>query len=126
MDQIKAELIRKDLDAMLKELAKKHGLSVSPTRGNYTSTDVKFTVVLGDAAAIGSDDVNPEYVRNLKRNGVLYGLDLSYLGKTFNFGQRIGVTFQGLKGKKAVFKTPDGEIRLADATVVAQILKATK
>lgn len=121
MDHAKAELIRKDLDATLKEFAKKHGLSVSPARGTYTGSDVKFTAVFGDS---GVPDVNPEYVRNLMRNGLMYGLNSSHIGKTFNFGQLLGVTFQGLKGKKAVFKTKDGSVRLADAELVAQILRA--
>ena len=126
MDKAKAYLIQAEVNAALKEIAKKHGMSVSPSRGNYDSVGLKLSFIFGDTETIGTADINPEYVRNLERNGLMYGLDKSFIGKTFNFGQRIGVTFQGLKGKKAVFKTRDGEVRLADAMVVAQILKATK
>lgn len=126
MDRAKAILIQAEVNAALKEIAKKHGMSVSPARGNYDAVGLKLSVIFGDTATIGTDDINPEYARNLERNGHMYGLDKSFIGKTFNFGQRVGVTFQGLKGKKAAFKTRDGEIRLADAMVVAQILKAAK
>ena len=126
MDRAKAILIQAEVNAALKEIAKKHGMSVSPGRGNYDAVGLKLSFIFGDTAAIGTADINPEYARNLERNGHMYGLDTSFIGKTFNFGQRVGVTFQGLKGKKAAFKTRDGEVRLADAALVAQILKAAK
>ena len=120
MDKTLAYKIQAEINAALADIAKRNGLTVSPTRGNYDSVGLKLSFVIGQ----GEEGANPEYARNLERNGHMYGLDTSSIGKTFNFGQRVGVTFQGLKGKKAAFKTRDGEVRLADAALVAQILKS--
>ena len=122
MDKAKAELIRVELEAALKSIAEKHGLSVAPTRGTFTSTDLKFSAVFGDTGT----DTNPEYVRNLQRNGIMYGLDMSFIGKTITIGARAGLTFQGLKGKKAAFVAPDKKVWLYDAALAAQLLKVAK
>lgn len=123
MDKIKADKIHADLTAVLKQFAAKHGLSLSPMRGNFTMTDIKVSFVMSDAPQ--AEGVNPEYVRNLQRNGSLYGLSIDDVGRTFDFGQRIGAVFLGLKGKKAVFRTQNDGIRVADAVLVAQVLRAT-
>ena len=122
MDKAKAEMIRVEVEVALKNIAQKHGLSVAPARGTFTSSDLKFTAVFGDTGS----DTNPEYVRNLQRNGFMYGLDMSFIGKTITIGARAGLTFQGLKGKKAAFKAPDSKIWLYDANLAAQLLKVAK
>ena len=67
MDRAKAILIQAEVNAALKEIAKKHGMSVSPARGNYDAVGLKLSVIFGDTATIGTDDINPEYARNRKR-----------------------------------------------------------
>lgn len=123
MDQLRAIAIQKDLDQVLAAFAAKHGLTVAPTRGSFTNTDIKISVVFGDVATIGSPDVNPELVRNLKRNGDLYGLTMSHLNKKVNIGTRHNLTFQGLRGKKAVFKDPSGQSWLYDAALASDYLR---
>lgn len=125
MDKQKVIAIQKDIDAALAEVAKKHGLSVSGIRGSFSETGLKFSAVMGDIQTIGCD-ADPEYVRNLERNGQFYGLDKTFIGKVVTIGARTGLVFQGLKGKKAAFKAPDQKVWLYDAQVAAQILKTFK
>ena len=124
MDKQKVIIIQNDIDAALAEVAKKHGLSVSGIRGSFSETGLKFSAVMGDIQTIGSD-ADPEYVRNLERNGRFYGLDKSFIGKSITIGTRAGLVFQGLKGKKAAFKAPDKKIWLYDAALAAQLLKTS-
>lgn len=126
MDATRANELHKKLEATLKQFAADNGLSMSHIKGNFSSIDLKVSLVFGDTEAIGSDDANPEYVRNLKRNGFMYGLTLDMVGKAVNIGSKRGVKFQGLRGKKAGFKDSDGKIWLYDAELAAQILKAAK
>jgi hypothetical protein len=126
MDSVRANEIHKKLQATLKQFAAENGLSMSSIKGNFSSIDLKVSVVFGDVEAIGTDEANPEYVRNLKRNGWMYGLELDMVGKAVDIGSKRGVKFQGLKGKKAGFKDNDGKIWLYDATLAAQLLKAAK
>lgn len=123
MDKHKVIAVQKDINAALAEVAKKHGLSVSDIRGSFSETGLKFSAVMGDIQKIGCD-ADPEYVRNLERNGKFYGLDKSFLGKSITIGTRAGLVFQGLKGKKAAFKAPDSKVWLYDASLAAQLLKA--
>lgn len=122
MDKQKVIAVQKDIDAALAEVAKKHGLSVSGIRGNFSEIGLKFSAVMGDIQTIGCD-ADPEYVRNLERNGEFYGLDKSFVGKSITIGTRAGLVFQGLKGKKAAFKAPDNKVWLYDAALAAQLLK---
>ena len=126
MDAIRANQIREKLQVLLEQFADQNGLSVSNIKGNFTSTDIKIAFVLGDADAIGSDEIDPEYVRNLKRNGVLYGLKLEDLDKTVNIGSRINLKFHGLRGKKACMKDRDGKIWLYDAFIVGHLIRGAK
>ena len=122
MDKTLAYKIQAEINAALADIAKRNGLTVSPTRGNYDSVGLKLSFVIGQ----GEEGTNPEYARNLERNGFFYGLDKSFLGKTIDIGSRKRLSFQGLKGKKAALKAEvDGKIWLYDAELVAGILKAT-
>lgn len=124
MNKTLAYKIQTEVNAALAEIAKRNGLSVSPTRGNFDSVGLKLSFVIGQGA---DDDANPEYARNLKRNGFFYGLDESFLGKTIDVGSRKRLSFQGLKGKKAALKAEaDGKIWLYDAELVAGILKTAQ
>jgi len=127
MDKTKANLIAKEAEDALRAVARKHGLSLSPGRGNFDSVGLKMSFIFGDTADVGSTEINPEYIRNLIRNGFMYGLDKSLVGKTITIGSKSGLEFQGLKGKKAAFKwEADNRIWLYDAVLAAQLLKVAK
>ena len=125
LTQEKVAAIQKDIQAALKEVADKHNLAMSGTKIVFSEIDFKLTTTFGDKAEIG-DGVNPEFVRNLQRNGSLYGLDVSHVGKVITVGSRASLKFQGLRGKHAAMRAPDDKIYLYDAMLVAQLLRAAK
>lgn len=125
LNKEKVAQIQADIQAALQAVADKHGLAMSGTKIVFSDVDFKLTTTFGDKSEIGGD-VDPEFVRNLKRNGAMYGLSVADLGKQVNIGNRVGLKFQGLRGKKAVMKAPDNRIWLYDATLVAQLMRMSK
>jgi len=112
------DLIHSDIAHALQEIASKHGLKVNQPRIFYSDHDFKLSAVFAECSV---EDANPEYVRNLRKNGTMYGLSLESLGLTFPFGDA-HVTFQGLRGKNAVLKTKAGKVVFKDALLVSQML----
>lgn len=125
LNKEKVSQIQADIQAALQAVADKHGLAMSGTKIVFSDVDFKLTTTFGDKSEIGGD-VDPEFVRNLKRNGAMYGLSVADLGKQVNIGNRVDLKFQGLRGKKAAMKAPDNKIWLYDATLVAQLMRMSK
>jgi len=125
LNKEKVAQIQADIHDALKAVAEKHGLVMSGTKIVFSEVDFKLTTTFGDKSEIGAD-VDPEFVRNLKRNGRMYGLDVSDIGTKIAIGNRVDLKFQGLRGKKAAMKAPDNKIWLYDATLVAQLMRMSK
>lgn len=123
MDKIKADAVYNEVKAALQAIATKHGLTMAPLKGNFTSLDMKVSCVFGDKESVGTE-VNPELVRNLKRNGILYNLSMADIDRELDIGKLRGAKFQGLRGKKAVIKAADGKLWLYDAELVGQLMRA--
>lgn len=118
----KLEILRKDLEAAMVAVCEKHQLNVNIGAMKYSATDVRMTVSFGDKDTIG-EGTNPEYALNLRRNGPMYGLNMSSIGKTVKVGAAI-VTLQGMRGKFAIMKKSDGKLYRYDAALIGQLFKA--
>lgn len=121
----KINKIQEDINTALREVAERHGLVMSNTKIVFSEVDFKLTTTFGDKSEIG-DDVNPEFVRNLKRNGAIYGLDISHIGAKVSIGSRMNLRFEGLRGKKAAMRDQAKRIWLYDAMLVSQLIRSAK
>ncbi len=125
LDAGKIKTIQQDIEKALREVADRHGLVMSNSKIVFSDVDFKLTTTFGDKTVMGGD-VDPEFVRNLKRNGSMYGLTLSHVGTHVSIGSRMNLRFEGLRGKKAALRSQDGRVWLYDAMVVAQLIRNTK
>lgn len=126
MTKDRANELHSKLNALLKQFAAENDLSFSGVKSSFSADGWLKTGCSFSPKSVTGDDVNPEFLRNLQRNGFMYGLDVSLIGKTINVGAKQGMKFQGLRGKKAVLKDRDGKNWLYDAMLVAQLLKVAK
>lgn len=113
------KLIHSDIQAAMKAIAEKHNVTVAPSRVTWTAADFSYKVVFGDKSS--SSSANPEYARNLIRNGFMYGLDASMIGKSITIGTK-NLVLDGMRGRKAALKDADGKGWLYDPSVVAQLM----
>ena len=110
---------QKDLGDAIAQLAAKHNLVPGQLKLIYSDLDVKISLVMVEHIA---EDMCADLVRNLRKNGHLYNLGLNNLNQGVIIGSSTA-TFQGLRGKKAVLKKPNGKIVYHDAEIVSQLLK---
>lgn len=116
--------IHDDLQAAMAEVAKKHNLTMGRSLASYTAAGFKLTCDFGDRASTGGTDIDPALVRNLQRNGFLYGLTASDLNRPLKLGAK-AFLFQGLRGRNAVVKeVATGKLWRYSADVIASALKA--
>jgi hypothetical protein len=107
LTESKVKTIHADITAALKEVAKKHGLTLSPSRISYTTSTFKLTAEFGDAAETGG--IDPKLLNNTKRHGWKFGLSESDIGNTFKHGAKT-FKFLGLTSpQKSAVDTPTGE-----------------
>jgi hypothetical protein len=116
-DKVKAVQI--DLDEALKAIAKKHGLTVAPSRIIYTESTFKFTVEFGDG-------VNPKYFNSTRKHGWKFGFTVEHIGQTFEdrSAQSLGkITFAGMSGpRRAGITDARRNPYSADAAIVARMM----
>ncbi len=119
-EQIKA--LHAKLDAALKEFADENGLVAGSSRIKYGTTDFQVQVQFGDKAA-NPDEIDPRYLRDLTRNGAMYGLSAKMIGTPLILAGRAGrvnFKFVGMRASKAVcINKADGKPYLWDATFIA-------
>jgi hypothetical protein len=127
LDKLTVALIQKDIQAALKAVADKHNLSMSGSRISYSSTDFKLGCTFADKSATGGEEVNPDLVRNLKRNGFMYGFTMEDLNLEFMIPGKGQVKFQGLRGKFAVVKViSTGQSYRYEAPLIASMVRAAR
>ncbi len=98
MDQIKANKIHAEFNALLKEFAKKHGLTTS-LKGSFTSAGLKMTCQFADIEATGGQEFPPEYVAHCAKWGrVLAGLTVQMLGTEYEHTEYGTMVFSGTRG----------------------------
>lgn len=123
-DRVKT--IHADIQAALRQVAEKHGLTVSAqSKVTFGSTTFKFSTEFGLKDANGAGiEVDPKLARNAERFGGWQGLGAASLGKTFT-DTRLGVvTYVGMTSRdKAIVKASDGRMYRYEASVVAKHLK---
>lgn len=114
------------LNVVLKQFAEENGLVAGSCRAKYSATEVEVQVTFGDKSS-NPDDIDPRYLRDLKRNGALYGLDSSMIGTPLILAGRAGrvnFKFVGMRASKAVcVNKADGKPYLWDATFIAHQIK---
>ena len=120
MDRTRAEKLHRELNDLLQDFAKRHGLSAGPVRLSYTGRDVVLgKMMFGDKTVVNST-VDPKYVRNLAIYGSWYGLKVEDVGKMYVSNGR-PVKLEGMKNKTAVlFSNSDGKLLYADGLAFAQ------
>jgi hypothetical protein len=119
LDKAKIVKIQADLKIALESVAAKHGLKLAKNYISYSAESFKLTAEFGDTSVLG--DLNPAYVKDLKKFGWQYGLTEDHLNKTITSskGQE---TIQGMKGQYVITKSADGKLWKKDATIVATLL----
>jgi len=80
-DRTAVERIRIDLDAAIKAVAEKHGISGLLGRGSFT--DVTLTIKAEFATLSIDSEVNSKEAEAFKQNAAYYGVDCAAIGKTF-------------------------------------------
>lgn len=97
MDQVKANKIHAEMQTLMQEFAKKHGLSAT-CKGSYDSATMKITVQFADLAVTGGEAFDPTLVAHLRKWGRLsWGLTVEMLGTEFE-SDRGTMVFQGTRG----------------------------
>jgi hypothetical protein len=100
--------IHNDLDKAMKEVAEKHGLSLSPTRVVFNDATFKITAQFGDTDCIGSAD--PKFSNNMRKYGSYYNLSVKDIGLELKYGNLGNVTLMGLgSSKNAVVRNVKGD-----------------
>lgn len=103
LDKAQISEIQKDISDALKAISEKHNLSMSGTRVSYSNVAFKLACTFADKTETNGINTDPILLRNLVRNGIMYGLNLKMLHKELDTPEGRGV-FQGLRGSKAVIK----------------------
>jgi hypothetical protein len=97
MDQVKANKIHAEFQAMMAEFAKKHGMTAA-CRGSFTDATMKISVQFADLAATGGEAFDPTLVAHLRKWGRLtWGLTVEMLGTEF-MSDRGVMIFHGTRG----------------------------
>jgi len=124
-DKTTLTAIQADIQAALKAVAEKHNLSMSGTKISYTERDFKLTCNFGDKAATGGFAIDPVALRNLQRNGFMYGLKAEQAGKEFEVPGKGTCILHGLRGKNALYEIKATSKRwLGDARMIAAFVNA--
>ncbi len=116
----KVKTIHTDLTKALQEVAKKHGLVLSPTHIRYNASTFKLTAEFGDKAATGGTD--PKLLNNMKRHGWKFGLSVTDIGSTFDHPQLGKTTLNGMSGTQKAAITGGGKQYVMRASDVARYL----
>jgi hypothetical protein len=103
LDKAQITAIQKDISNALKVISEKYNLSMSGTRVSYSDVSFKLACTFADKTETNGINTDPVLLRNLVRNGIMYGLNLKMLHKEIDTPQGRGI-FQGLRGSKAVIK----------------------
>lgn len=120
------------LDAVLEQFAADNGLVASKTRLSYNTTGFEVRGLQFSTKDANPDAIDPRYLSDLKRNGVMYGLNSSMIGKVLVLpakrGQIPNFKFVGMRASKAVcINEGDNKPYLWDARFIAhQIAQAAK
>jgi hypothetical protein len=104
LNKAKVTEIQADLSEALKAVAKKHNLTMSGTKVLFSAADFKLTANFGDKESTGGLEIDPVLLRNLTRNGFMFGLDSDMAVKQFNLPGMGKCELHGLRGKFAVVK----------------------
>jgi hypothetical protein len=123
IDKAKIAKLHAALDIAMKKFADENGLVASSCRLSYSSTGFEVKQLRFDTTDSNPDAIDPRFLKDLKRNGFMYGLDESLIGRTMP-SRRGTMTFQGMRASKAVFKCEaDGKPYLYDAQMAAALIK---
>lgn len=96
MDQVKANLINTEFQALMADFAKKHKLTVR-AKGTFDSAGIKFTAQFADTAVTGGQEFDPTLVAHLRKWGHNWNLNVEMLG-TEIASERGPLIFHGTRG----------------------------
>jgi hypothetical protein len=117
------KMMNKELEALMKDFAAKHKLSLGNQRISYArdGSTMKLSVEFGDKATTG--DANPIYFKDCARKGFMYGLDTKDIGRAVRTSKG-NCIFMGVRGKFAIVQAPDKTFWKNDPVMIATMLKA--
>jgi hypothetical protein len=124
LDKTKIAELHRELDKTLKEFAEKHGLVAGASQIRYSATDFKATLMFSEREA-NPNAIDPRFLRDLRRNGFVVGLDESMLHRKVQTSRGL-MEFIGMRASKAVLRDKDGKPYLYDAAMMASMLKGAK
>jgi hypothetical protein len=122
INKITVTAMNKELDALMKAFATKHGLTAGNQRISYMrdGSTMKVSVEFGDKATTG--DANPVYFKECARKGFQFGLSTSQIGQKVKTSKG-ECTFVGMRGKFAIVQAADKSFWKYDPVMIATMLK---
>lgn len=127
--KIQIAALHAKLDIVLKKFAEDNKLVAGASRIRYSTTDFKVEVSFGDSDA-NPDAIDPRFLRDLAKNGMMSGLNAKMLGTPLTLPGRAGTEFKfaGMRASKAVcICLADNKAYLWDASYIAKMINlATK
>lgn len=122
--KIQIAALHAKLDIVLKKFAEDNKLVAGASRVRYGSTDFKVEVSFGDLNA-NPDAIDPRFLRDLARNGLMSGLNAKMIGTILDLPGKAGseYKFVGMRASKAVcICTADNKPYLWDASFIARMI----
>jgi len=93
--------IHKEITAALEAVAKKHNLTLAPSRISYGDSTFSFKAEFGSNEATGGAD--PILFNDTKKYGHYFNLDVTDIGKELVLGART-YRIEGMKGRNVIGK----------------------